>query len=66
MLWVNQKRMDEFGYTVPTTWQEWAALGEKVAAEHPGYIIGNIGRLLQPLDLPVGQPVPAPAVDGDT
>ncbi len=43
VLWVNQKRMDEFGYTVPTTWQEWAALGEQVAAEHPGYIIGNIG-----------------------
>jgi ABC-type glycerol-3-phosphate transport system substrate-binding protein len=43
VLWVNQKQMDAFGYTVPTTWQEWAALGEKVAAEHPGYIIGNIG-----------------------
>ena len=43
VLWVNQKKMDEFGYTVPTTWQEWAALGEKVAAEHPGYIVGNIG-----------------------
>ena len=43
VLWVNQKKMDEFGYTVPTTWQEWAALGEKVATEHPGYIVGNIG-----------------------
>ena len=43
VLWVNQKQMDEFGYTVPTTWQEWAALGEKVATEHPGYIVGNIG-----------------------
>ena len=43
VLWVNQKRMDEFGYDVPTTWQEWAALGEKVAKEHPGYIVGNIG-----------------------
>ena len=43
VLWVNQKRMDEFGYTVPTTWQDWAALGEKVAKEHPGYIVGNIG-----------------------
>ena len=40
---VNKKQMDEFGYTVPTTWEEWAALGEKVAAEHPGYIVGNIG-----------------------
>lgn len=43
VLWVNKKLMDQFGYTVPTTWQEWAALGQKVAAEHPGYIVGNIG-----------------------
>jgi ABC-type glycerol-3-phosphate transport system substrate-binding protein len=43
VLWVNKKLMDEFGYTVPTTWQDWAALGAKVAQEHPGYIIGNIG-----------------------
>jgi ABC-type glycerol-3-phosphate transport system substrate-binding protein len=43
VLWVNKKLMDQFGYTVPKTWQEWAALGTKVAAEHPGYIVGNIG-----------------------
>ena len=43
VLWVNQKLMHRFGYEVPTTWQEWAALGQKVATEHPGYIIGNSG-----------------------
>ncbi len=43
VLWVNKKLMDQFGYTVPTTWQDWAALGQKVATEHPGYIVGNIG-----------------------
>jgi ABC-type glycerol-3-phosphate transport system substrate-binding protein len=43
VLWVNKKLMDKFGYTVPKTWQEWAALGQKVATEHPGYIVGNIG-----------------------
>jgi hypothetical protein len=43
VLWVNKKQMDAFGYTVPKTWQEWAALGQKVATEHPGYIVGNIG-----------------------
>jgi ABC-type glycerol-3-phosphate transport system substrate-binding protein len=43
VLWVNKKKMDAFGYTVPKTWQEWAALGQKVATEHPGYIVGNIG-----------------------
>jgi ABC-type glycerol-3-phosphate transport system substrate-binding protein len=43
VLWVNKKLMDQFGYTVPTTWQQWAALGQKAAAQHPGYIVGNIG-----------------------
>jgi ABC-type glycerol-3-phosphate transport system substrate-binding protein len=43
VLYVNKKLMSKFGYTVPTTWQQWAALGAKVAKEHPGYIIGNIG-----------------------
>ena len=43
MLYVNKKLMDQFGYQVPTTWQEWAALGGKVATEHPGYIIGTVG-----------------------
>ncbi|MGW3961461.1 ABC transporter substrate-binding protein [Amycolatopsis sp. NPDC005003] len=43
VLWVNKKLMDQFHYTVPKTWQEWATLGETVAKEHPGYIVGNIG-----------------------
>ena len=43
VLWVNKKLMDQFRYQVPTTWQEWAALGQKVATEHPGYIVGNMG-----------------------
>jgi ABC-type glycerol-3-phosphate transport system substrate-binding protein len=43
VLYVNKKLMSQFGYRVPTTWQAWAALGAKVAKEHPGYIIGNIG-----------------------
>ena len=43
MLWYDKTLMDKFGYTVPTTWQEWAAIGAKVATEHPGYIIGNTG-----------------------
>jgi ABC-type glycerol-3-phosphate transport system substrate-binding protein len=43
VLWFNKKLMDQFGYTAPKTWQEWAALGQKVATDHPGYIVGNIG-----------------------
>lgn len=41
--WYDQSLMDEFGYTVPTTWEEYRELGEKVADEHPGYIIGGVG-----------------------
>ncbi|MGV8882937.1 MAG: ABC transporter substrate-binding protein [Rhodoglobus sp.] len=43
VLWYDKTLMDEFGYEVPTTWDDYAALGEKVAAEHPGYIIGTAG-----------------------
>ena len=44
VLWVNKKLMDQFHYTVPKTWQEWAALGQKAATEHPGYIVGTMGE----------------------
>lgn len=46
--WYNQSLMDEFGYDVPTTWEEYEALGEKVAVEHPGYIIGTVGDSFTP------------------
>jgi hypothetical protein len=44
VLWVNKKLMDRFHYKVPTTWQQWAELGQQVASEHPGYIVGNMGE----------------------
>ena len=43
VLWYNKPKMEEFGYEVPTTWAEYQALGEKVAQEHPGYLIGAAG-----------------------
>lgn len=43
VLWYDQTLMDQYGYDVPTTWDEYAALGEKVAQEHPGTIIGTLG-----------------------
>ena len=43
VLWYNKKLMDQFGYTVPTTWEQYQALGEKVAKEHPGYLVGSVG-----------------------
>ncbi|MEY9856090.1 ABC-type glycerol-3-phosphate transport system substrate-binding protein [Catenulispora sp. GAS73] len=41
--WYNKKLMDQWGYQVPTTWAQYQALGEKVAAEHPGYVVGAVG-----------------------
>jgi ABC-type glycerol-3-phosphate transport system substrate-binding protein len=43
VLWYNKTLLDQFGYQLPTTWQEYQALGEKVAREHPGYIVGTTG-----------------------
>lgn len=48
VLWYDKSLMDQFGYTVPTTWEEYQALGEKVAKEHPGYIIGTAGDAWTP------------------
>jgi multiple sugar transport system substrate-binding protein len=46
--WYDKSLMDQFGYKVPTTWEEYKALGDKVAAEHPGYIIGDVGDPFAP------------------
>jgi multiple sugar transport system substrate-binding protein len=35
--------MNQFGYAVPTTWEDYQALSVKVDAEHPGYIMGSFG-----------------------
>jgi len=43
LLWYNAALFEEFGYDVPTTWEEYEALGEKLAVEHPGYFLGSIG-----------------------
>lgn len=48
VLWYNKSLMDQFGYTVPTTWEEYQTLGQKVATEHPGYIIGAAGDAFTP------------------
>jgi ABC-type glycerol-3-phosphate transport system substrate-binding protein len=43
VLWYNKKLMDQWGYQVPTTWEQYQALGEEVAKQHPGYVIGALG-----------------------
>jgi multiple sugar transport system substrate-binding protein len=43
VLWYNKMLLDQFGYQLPATWEEYQALGEKAAKEHPGYIVGAVG-----------------------
>ncbi len=43
VLYFNKPLMDQFGYRVPSTWQEYQSLGERVGQEHPGYIVGALG-----------------------
>lgn len=43
VFYYNKALLDQFGYDVPTTWEEYGALGDKLAAEHPGYILGSMG-----------------------
>ncbi|MFI6085742.1 ABC transporter substrate-binding protein [Streptomyces sp. NPDC051217] len=43
VLWYNQSLMDKWGYEVPTTWEQYEALGKRVAKEHPGYLVGSVG-----------------------
>ncbi len=41
VLWYDKTQMDQFGYTIPTTWEDFQALGDKIVKEHPGYILGT-------------------------
>jgi multiple sugar transport system substrate-binding protein len=48
VLWYNKTLMDKFGYQVPSTWEEYQQLADKVAKEHPGYIVGTAGDAWTP------------------
>jgi multiple sugar transport system substrate-binding protein len=43
LFWYNKALLDKFGYDVPKTWEDYQALGDKLAADHPGYFLGSIG-----------------------
>jgi ABC-type glycerol-3-phosphate transport system substrate-binding protein len=43
VLFYNKPLMEQFGYRVPSTWEEYQALSEKVDVDHPGYIMGAFG-----------------------
>ncbi|WP_425839075.1 ABC transporter substrate-binding protein [Microbacterium sp. PA5] len=65
--WYNDALMKEFGYDIPETWEDYQALSDKVAAEHPGYILGSVGDSFQgPYIYYWGGEAPVFQVDGDT
>jgi len=44
VLYYNEKNMKDWGYTVPTTWEEFYGLAQKVAKDHPGTIMASINN----------------------
>ena len=48
VLWYNAPLMKQWGYQVPTTWQQYEQIGEEVAKQHPGYIVGAAGDTFTP------------------
>jgi ABC-type glycerol-3-phosphate transport system substrate-binding protein len=66
VLWYNKTLFDKFGYTVPTTWEQYEALGAKVAKEHPGYILGSVGDSNVPEIYFWGAKCPANKLTGNT
>lgn len=48
MLWYNAPLMKQWGYQVPTTWPQYEQLGQEVAKQHPGYIVGAAGDTFTP------------------
>jgi len=43
VLWYDKTLLDQWGYPVPTTWEQYQQLGEQIAHDHPGYLVGAIG-----------------------
>lgn len=48
VLWFDKSLMDKFGYTLPTTWEDYQTLSAKVATDHPGYLTGGVGDTWTP------------------
>ncbi len=48
VLWYNAPLMKQWGYQVPTTWAQYEQIGEAVAKQHPGYIVGAAGDTFAP------------------
>ena len=48
VLWYNATLMKQWGYQVPTTWPQYEQIGQEVARQHPGYIVGAAGDTFAP------------------
>jgi multiple sugar transport system substrate-binding protein len=48
VLWYNAPLMKQWGYQVPTTWPQYEQIGQEVAKQHPGYIVGAAGDTFAP------------------
>jgi hypothetical protein len=48
VLWYNAALFQQWGYTPPTTWEQYQALSLKIANEHPGYYTGFAGDVNAP------------------
>ncbi|HEX6469468.1 MAG TPA: extracellular solute-binding protein [Streptosporangiaceae bacterium] len=48
VLWYNAALMRKWGYPVPATWEDYEALGKKVATGHTGYLVGSAGDNFTP------------------
>jgi len=67
VLWYNQQLLDQFGYDIPQTWEDYEALSDKLAADHPGYILGSVGdSFVGTYVYYWGAQAPIFQVDGDT
>jgi len=66
VVWYNATLMKRFGYQVPTTWEQYQALGAKVARQHPGYIIGSVGDAWTPEVYFWASQCPANQISGNT
>jgi ABC-type glycerol-3-phosphate transport system substrate-binding protein len=66
VVWYNATMMKKFGYQVPTTWEQYQALGAEVAKQHPGYIIGSVGDAWTPEVYFWASQCPANQISGNT
>jgi ABC-type glycerol-3-phosphate transport system substrate-binding protein len=64
VLWYDAPLMKRWGYQVPTTWSQYEQIGEQVAKQHPGYIVGSAGDTFTPEIFMWASQCPANSITG--